>query len=118
MRQARQQLALAHNSLAGGFPFGAVSDAYYSMLYAARAALSERDRYAKTHSGAWTSFRDEFVRAGPFDADLASAAADHARELREGADYEAAEVSQAEAERILALAERFLDEVERLLAEG
>lgn len=30
--------------------------------YAARAALSEDDRYAKTHSGTWSLFREVFRR--------------------------------------------------------
>jgi uncharacterized protein (UPF0332 family) len=51
-----------------------VSAAYYAMLYAARAALSEQDRYAKTHSGTWTLFRETFVRDGRFDPALARAA--------------------------------------------
>ncbi len=36
------------------------------MLYAARAALSEEDLYAKTHSGSWTLFNDAFVRTSRF----------------------------------------------------
>jgi hypothetical protein len=44
------------------------------MLYAARAALSERDRLARSHAGTWALFREEFVLTGEFEADLAQAA--------------------------------------------
>jgi uncharacterized protein (UPF0332 family) len=45
----------------------AISTAYYAMLYAARAALSERDRHARSHAGSWSLFREEFVLTGEFD---------------------------------------------------
>src|SRR3954451_16725309 len=47
--------------LAGGHAATAVSTAYYAMLYAARAALSERDRHARSHAGTWGLFREEFA---------------------------------------------------------
>ncbi len=43
---------------------GAVSLAYYAMFYGARAALSERDAYAKTHAGTWNEFQRVFVTPG------------------------------------------------------
>ena len=58
------------------------------------------------------------MHSGRFEAALTSAAADEARELREGADYEAADVREAEAQRIIALGERFVAEVEVLLSES
>ena len=44
MAVARERAALAATALGAGSPGGAVSAAYYAMLYAARAALSEEDR--------------------------------------------------------------------------
>ncbi|MBW8060794.1 MAG: HEPN domain-containing protein, partial [Solirubrobacterales bacterium] len=41
----------AQHDLGEGFLAGAVSIAYYAMLYAARAALSEDDEHARTHGG-------------------------------------------------------------------
>ncbi|MGH3031399.1 MAG: HEPN domain-containing protein [Gaiellaceae bacterium] len=61
MAMARDRLALARTALDAGFPSGAVSAAYYAMLSAARAALSEEERLAKTHSGAWSLFHESFV---------------------------------------------------------
>jgi hypothetical protein len=39
-----------------------VSDAYCAVLYAARAALSERDRHSKTHRGTWAGFHAHAYR--------------------------------------------------------
>ena len=91
----------------------AVSDAYYAMLYAARAALSERDRSAKTHGGTWNLFHEEFVADGSFDADVARDAR-ATQEPREGVDYAAARVEPEEAARIVQVAERFVDAIATL----
>jgi hypothetical protein len=58
------------------------------MLYAARAALSEEERNARTHGGTWQLFRETFVDTGRFEGELA-AAAQATQPLREGADYDA-----------------------------
>lgn len=56
LASAHEWLAAAEAALRSGFPGGAAADAYYAVLYAARAALSEADRYAKTHHGVWALF--------------------------------------------------------------
>ncbi len=61
MASARGRLAGARDALDTGHPDLAASAAYYSMLYAARAALSEADLYAKTHSGVWALFAERIV---------------------------------------------------------
>lgn len=96
-------------------PAGAVSAAYYAALYAARAALSERDHYAKTHAGTWHLFREHFVLSGEFDADLYRAAA-RMQQRREAADYDAATLPEAEAAALIAVAERFVAAIGDLLA--
>jgi uncharacterized protein (UPF0332 family) len=115
MAEARQRLALATTAFEAGYVLGAVSAAYYAMLYAARAALSEEDRNAKTHRGTWDLFHEVFVRPGRFDSGLATAAR-RAQEHREGADYDARPVERGRAESILTTAERFLAAVDDLLA--
>jgi hypothetical protein len=55
-------------------PAVVVSAACYAILNAARAALSERGEYAKTHSGTWTLFSKVFVSTGEFDRELSSLA--------------------------------------------
>ena len=96
-------------------PASTVSLAYYAAIYAARGALSERDRYAKTHRGTWHLFREEFVRTGPFDPKLAGAAASLQRQ-REEADYDAVRPSEHEAAAAVQTAERFVAAVQAMLA--
>jgi uncharacterized protein (UPF0332 family) len=48
--------AAARALVDAGHAATAVSTAYYAMLYAARAALSERDVNARTHAGTWQCF--------------------------------------------------------------
>ena len=113
MAEARDRLAAAQASLASGFPPAAISLAYYAMLYAARAALSEEDRYAKTHSGTWLLFGQTFVETGRYEPKLFQAARD-VLPLRIGTDYEAQRVDQQQAEDVVELAERFLGSIEAL----
>jgi uncharacterized protein (UPF0332 family) len=113
MAMADDRLRLARTALDAGFAGGSVSAAYYAMLYAARAALSEEDRYAKTHRGTWNLFGEVFAATGRFNAARVSEAQDVQR-LREGADYDARAVSAEEAAAILDQAERFVVDVAAL----
>lgn len=111
---ARRNLGSARVQIDGGYAETAISTAYYAMLYAARAALSERDRNARSHTGTWQVFTETFVASGEFDAGLARAArATQAR--REAGDYAAAAFSLEEADELLATAERFVAAVARLI---
>jgi uncharacterized protein (UPF0332 family) len=107
MAGARDRLGAARAALDAGFGSNAASAAYYAMLYAARAALSEQQQNAKTHAGTWALFRETFVAAGRFD-DALFADAHGVQQLREAADYDALIVPAAEAERIVELASRFV----------
>jgi uncharacterized protein (UPF0332 family) len=108
LASARSQLELGHFATA-------VSTAYYAMLYAARAALSERDRYARSHGGTWAAFREEFVQAGDVDARL-FAAAQSAQARREASDYAAEPFERVEAQAIVETAQRFIAAVEARFA--
>ena len=101
-------------SLHAGFGFQAVSSAYYAMLYAARAALSERDAHAKTHRGTWDLFRRTFVEEGAFDPTLLARARGTMAD-RAGADYDAERPSPERATEVVALAERFVGAVAELI---
>lgn len=114
IEEARARVHEARRAAEAGLVASAVGSAYYAMLYAARAALSERGRYAKTHSGTWTLFSELFVADGPFDREL-YVAAQRARETREASDYDAQHASAAEADAAVAQSERFVAEVGRLL---
>ena len=111
---ARDRLEAATAALEAGFPSAAVSAAYYAMLYAARAALSEQDRYAKTHRGVWHLVQETLVSPGKLDPRLVSEARAK-QELREAADYDALLVSAEEAEAAVATARGFVAAVEALL---
>lgn len=110
---ARRKLAAAAVALQED-PATAVSSAYYAMLYGARAALSERDTYAKTHAGTWHEFRQTFVETGQFDSGLAGAAHGVQPE-RERADYDAWAAPVEEAQRVIELAGAFLAAIEELV---
>jgi len=84
--QARDRHDAAQEALAAGHPGVAVSVAYYSMLYAARATLSEDDENARTHRGTWNLFRIRYVTTEAFDAGLFTIA-QHAQVAREAGDF-------------------------------
>lgn len=114
LEQARQRLADAKAIRETAHPALVLSAAYYAMLYAARAALSERGEYAKTHSGTWTLFSRTFVVPGDFDQGL-SAMARRAKEAREQGDYEAVSPTQEEADEFVRGAADFIAKIERML---
>jgi uncharacterized protein (UPF0332 family) len=114
MDQARDRAELARVALASGHLEGAVSAAYYAMLYAARAALSERDEYARTHRGTWHLFHERYVTTGAFDQHLHTLA-QRAQEAREKGDYEAITPDRGEAERIVAGAAEYVTAVEHMV---
>ena len=114
---ARERLAGARDALAAGHAELAVSAAYYAIFYAARAALSERDRYAKTHSGVWGLFAETFVTDGSFDAKLYREARS-AEEHRLSGDYEAATFSTDLAAAQIDAASRFIEAVIAMIDSG
>lgn len=117
MEEARDRLAVAQALVNSGHSGSVVSAAYYAMLNAARAALSERGEHAKTHSGTWTLFSAAFVATGEFPQEL-SVLARNAKDAREKGDYEAAPPTAKEAAEFVAGAERFLAALEAMLSEG
>jgi len=114
VEQAKDRLVAAREALGAGHDAVAVSVAYYSMLYAARATLSEDDENARTHRGTWNLFRIRYVTADDFDAALFTLA-QHAQVAREGGDYQAVTPTKEEAERYVAGAADFLGAVEQML---
>jgi len=115
IEQARDRLIAARETLTSSHRGVAVSVAYYSMLYAARATLSEDDENARSHRGTWNLFRIKYVTTDAFDAALFTLA-QHAQVAREGGDYQAVTPSQEEAERYVEGAGDFLAAVEQMLA--
>jgi len=62
IKNAEERLSAAEYLLKGRYYNDAVSRAYYSMFYAARALLSAREIYPKGHKGVILKFGLEFVR--------------------------------------------------------
>jgi len=114
IEQARDRLTAAQEALTAGHLGVAVSVAYYSMLYAARATLSEDDENARSHRGTWNLFRIKYVTTDAFDAALFTKA-QHAQVAREAGDYQAVNPTAEQAEDYVAAAEKFLASVERML---
>jgi uncharacterized protein (UPF0332 family) len=115
MEAARRRLAAADAVLEED-PSTALSAAYYAMLYCARAALSERGVYAKTHRGTWHEFRRTFVESGELDRELA-ASVQKIQPEREQADYDAWSAPADDARHAIDLARSFLAAVAELLPE-
>jgi len=115
MEQARDRLAAAREALDAKHRSVAVSVAYYAMLYAARATLSEDDENACSHRGTWNLFRIKYVTVDAFDAALFTLA-QHAQVAREGGDYAAVTPSAEEASRYVDGAAEFIAAVEQMLA--
>ena len=117
MDQASDRLVIARQVFATGHLEGAVSAAYYAMLYAARAALSEDDEYARSHGGTWGLFYKRYVITDAFDQHLYSLA-QRAQKTREQGDYEAIAPDPEEAKAIVDNAGEFIAAVEQMLADG
>lgn len=115
--QAERFLRAASMLRDGGIPQNAASEAYYAVVWAARAALSERDLCPRTHAGVWTLFGDLFVKTQRFDAELAAAAKGTER-LRLDSDYRFGGASAEEADEALDVAERFVRAVREMLDSG
>ena len=108
-------MAAARVLLETKLPENSAAEAYQAMFSAARAALSERDREARTHHGTWTLFDQLFVRHDLFEGRLRDAAR-NAEELRYDSDYRVGGASQEEAKLVLADAEEFVAAVRAMFS--
>ncbi|MDP8942773.1 MAG: HEPN domain-containing protein [Actinomycetota bacterium] len=113
--EADRFLAAARVLLEGKLPENSAAEAYQAMFSAARAALSELDREARTHRGTWTLFDEIFVRQDLFEGRLRDAAR-NAEELRYDSDYRLGGASQDEAKRVLADAKEFVAAVRAMFS--
>jgi len=114
---AAETLSAAKYLLNGGYSNDAVSRAYYSMFYAARALLACRDLHPKGQLGLILQFGLEFVKKGIIEETYGRALS-HAKERRETVDYNIeAEMTPEEAGIIIDDAERFLERVQKAFDE-
>jgi len=115
--KAKRRLDAAHHLLGEGFYEDAVSRAYYSMYFAAKALLLKRDITVKTHKGLLSKFGLEFVDEGVVEKYYGRALR-IAEELREEADYSISrEISKEEAEATVKDAEKFLVRIKEAIKE-
>lgn len=114
MLEAAKRRLAASSAVLEDDPSTALSAAYYSMLYAARAALSERNVSVKTHRGVWHELRRTFVDTGDLDREL-FASVHKIQPEREQADYDAWFAPLADARHAVELAQRFLTAIEDAL---
>lgn len=66
MKRAYEKLEVAKNLLNDDYYSDAVSRAYYAMFFAARALLSEKNIFPKTHKGVISQFSLNFCERGRF----------------------------------------------------
>lgn len=115
--RAKRRLDAAYHLFADGFYEDAVSRAYYSMYFAAKALLLKKDITVKTHKGLLSKFGLEFVNEGVVE-ECYGRALRIAEELREEADYSISrEITKEEVESIIDDAEKFLERIKRAIME-
>lgn len=121
MEKARRACASARALLELGDADGAANRAYYAMFDAARAALickvpeAEPADASRTHSGLIAAFGLRLVKSGPVSRELGRSL-NRAHELRQIADYAGMQVDISDAGRMVAHAETFVSEIDRLIA--
>ena len=117
LKRAASKLSAAKVLFQAGYYDDAVSRAYYSMHFAARALLLTKDIAPKTHKGLVSKFGLEFVNNGFIERTHARALS-VAMEDREEADYSIiCEISDEEAESVIADAEKFLVRIKEAIKE-
>jgi len=117
LEKAEERLEAAKYLLDGAYYEDAVSRAYYSMYYAARAILTLKNIEPKTHDGVLSLFGLHVIKESDFE-EYYGKALRFAKEEREKSDYDVAiEISKEEAELIVQDAEKFLERIKRALKE-
>ncbi len=115
IERASKRLESAHPLFKDCFFEDAVSRAYYSMFFAAKALLLKRNIVVKTHRGLISRFGQEFVDKGVIEKDYGRILR-IAEETREDADYSSScEISKEEAKLILEDADKFLERIKTAL---
>lgn len=115
LERAALKLSAAKVLLREGYFDDAVSRAYYSMHFAARALLLTKDIAPKTHGGLVSKFGLEFVDKG-FIERTHGRALNVAKEDREEADYSIiCEITEEEAKLVINDADAFLERIKDVI---
>jgi len=117
LEKAEERLEAANYLLEGKYYEDAVSRAYYSMYYAAKAILTLKNVEPKTHEGVLSMFGLHAIRENEVE-EYYGKALRFAKEEREKSDYDVAvEISKEEAESIVEDAEKFLVRIKEAIKE-
>ena len=117
LERAESKPSAAKVLLKEGYYDDAVSRAYYSMYFAARALLLTKDIAPKTHKGLISKFGLEFIDTG-FIERTYGRALNVAEEDREDADYSiTCEITEEEAKTVIEDAKKFIDRINRAVKE-
>ena len=119
LERAESKLSAAKVLLKEGYYDDAVSRAYYSMYFAARALLLTKDIAPKTLKGLRliSKFGLEFIDTG-FIERTYGRALNVAEEDREDADYSiTCEITEEEAKTVIEDAKKFIDRINRAVKE-
>ena len=117
LERAESKLSAAKMLLSGRYFDDAVSRAYYSMHFAARALLLTKDIATKTHKGLISKFGLEFIDKG-FIERTYGRALNTAKEDREEADYSiTCEITEEETELVIKDADAFLERIVKAVNE-
>ncbi|HLQ25942.1 MAG TPA: HEPN domain-containing protein [Acidiferrobacterales bacterium] len=118
LRKAGGALQSAQSEAQAGRLDFAVNRAYYACFYAASAVLLRMGKKFVKHSGLRAAVHQDLVKAGKLDVKWGKAF-DRIFENRQSADYvELWEFETDQVEEIVRDAERFVQEIRRLLAEA
>ncbi|NJE61057.1 HEPN domain-containing protein [Thermococcus sp. 21S7] len=108
LRKARERLEASRELYNKGYYGFAISSAYYSMFYCARALLLLKGVNPKSHAGVHAQLGKELVKSGELPARLYTLYS-KALNMRHTADYDVfVEYSEREAREVLKGAEEFL----------
>ncbi len=113
--RAEEALASAQILLENEKFNSAISEAYYSMYYSARALLSFKDFHPKKHKGVLALLGLEFVNKGYIEEIYGRIFAKD-MQMREKADYDVSfRASEEEAEGVIDDADRFLNRIKKAI---
>ncbi|NJE10196.1 HEPN domain-containing protein [Thermococcus sp. MAR1] len=118
IRKAEERLKASEELLSNDHYGFAISSAYYSMFYCARALLLSKGIAPKSHAGVHAQLGKEFVKSGEMPARLFTAYS-KALNMRHTADYDVfVEYTEKEASDVLKSAREFLEFTKKYLDLG
>ncbi len=118
LARSRKYLQSSELLLKAGDYESSVSRAYYSMFFAAEAALLLKGLSFSSHKGVLTAFGKHFIKTGLIPKELGREL-NRAYQKRQLSDYEFSFViTRKEAEEILRSAQKFVQEISKFLSEN